>query len=95
LDIYSICVYADKNPCTDGTHSCTSNEICINTPNGYECQSYLQPSMLSMVPEKLTMYNKKPICDPGYVYNVYEQKCKGNFENSLCIIKINSMGNLK
>lgn len=87
-------IYADVNPCTDGTHSCTSSEICITTPNGYECQPYLQPSMMSLVPEKLTMYKKKT-CDPGYAYSLYEQKCKGSYENSLYIIEINYMGNLK
>lgn len=72
---------SDTDPCTLGTHSCTSSEICISTQNGYECQPSLQPSMMSMVPAKLIMYKKKQICDHGYAYNAYEQKCEGNFEN--------------
>lgn len=91
---------ADVNPCTDGTHSCTSSEICITTPNGFECQPYLQPSMMSLVPEKLTMPKKKQICDPGYAYSLYEQKCKDIDEcsqrpcdiNEVCI---NSPGSYK
>lgn len=51
--------------------------------------------MMSLVPEKLTMPKKKQICDPGYAYSLYEQKCKGNYENSLYLIEINYMGNLK
>jgi len=80
LDIYSIYVCAESNDCTLGTHSCTSSEICISTKNGFECQPRLTPLTMSMVPEKLTMYKKKQICDPGYAYNAYGQKCEGNFE---------------
>ncbi|XP_003243058.1 fibulin-1 [Acyrthosiphon pisum] len=67
---------AESNDCTLGTHSCTSSEICISTNNGFECQPRLLPLTMSMVPEKLTMYKKKQICDPGYAYNVYGQKCE-------------------
>jgi len=55
--------------------------MCISTTNGYECQPRLQLTTMSMVPEKLTMHKKKPFCDAGYAYNVYGQKCEGNFEN--------------
>jgi len=79
LDIISSTyVYADTNPCTLGTHSCTSSEICISTDNGFECQPLLQPSMPSLVPESLTMYKRKQMCEPGYAYNAYEKKCEGN-----------------
>jgi len=46
-----------------------------------------------MAPEKLTMPKKKQICDPGYAYNAYKEKCEGNFDTSLFLIKIYYMRN--
>lgn len=68
----------------DGTHNCNSQEKCINTPSGVECQSRDLPLPLRMPPMpfgSIIKNKKKQDCDDGYTYSVYEQQCKGKFLN--------------
>lgn len=78
-----IYIFSGISQCFDGTHNCSSNEECIVIKNGFECQSrqvlpIKKPSGLAF----LTRPTLKQSCDVGYAYDVYLQKCKGNY-NSL------------
>lgn len=70
------------NRCIDGTHNCEPHENCISTVNGFECHPRSLPLPLTIHPEK---YKWKDNCNAGYWYDAYDQKCKGNFDNSLSI----------